>query len=265
MQKKYFYTFAIITITALLLTAPIQPAAASNNGKLEITDLTGTNYAFTPEELTAMPKTYVYSDLFCYGYLVVTGNWGGVQLSYLLSQANLTAEVGSVQFVASDGYKVVIPLNLALQPQVIVAYEKDEEILSEGYRLVLPDLNGANWIAYITSISMLASGADYPEVVSEAVPIASFRQTPQLSNPTTTPAPTQNPTPTQQPTPTAIPSSNQAEPTTTPQTVQPTPTPQITNSDFNIDDVLLYAIAVASAIILIAAAALAIRHRTRKQ
>ena len=208
-----------------------------------------------------MPKTYVYSDLFCYGYLVDTGNWGGIQLSYLLSQANLTTEVGSIRFEATDGYKVVIPITLALETQVIVAYEKDDQSLAEGYRLILPDLNGATWIAQITSLSMLSSGANYPEVISSAVLSASSGQSPQLNNPTTTPQPIQTPTPT----PSTIPSNNQTEPTITPQPVQPTPTPQITNSNINVDDVLLYAIAAASAFFLIVAAALAIKHKTRKQ
>jgi len=173
--------------------------------------------------------------------------------------------VGSVQFVASDGYKVTIPINLALQPQVIMAYEKDEQSLPEGFRLVLPDLNGAVWIAYITSLSMLTSGANYPEVVSAAPPSGSSGQPAQLNNPTTTPQPTKTPTPSPQPTPSSIPSNNQPEPTGTPQPVQPTPTPQITNSNFKVDDVLLYAIAATSAVILIAAAALLIKHKTRKQ
>jgi hypothetical protein len=264
MQKKYFYLFALISLTALLLTAPMQPAAAASSGKLEINDLSGKNLIFTPEELSAMPKTYVYSDLYCYGNLVVTGNWGGIQLSYLLSLANLSAEVGSVQFVASDGYKVTIPINLALQPQVIVAYEKDDESLPEGYRLVLPDFNGAVWIAYITSLSMLTSGANYPEVVSAAAPNISPGQSPQLNNPTTTPQPTHTPTSPQQPQPSTIPGNDQAE-LTTPSPVQPTATPQITNSNFNVDEVLLYVIVATSAFILIATAALAIKHRTRKQ
>jgi len=265
MQKKYFYMFAIITITALLLTAPIQPTSAANISKLEITDLSGTKFVLTPEELIAMPKTYVYSDLFCYGYLVDTGNWGGIQLSYLLSQANLTTEVGSVQFEASDGYKVVIPVTLALENQVIVAYEKDDQSLLEGYRLVLPDLNGATWIAQITLLSMLASGANYPEVVPAAVPNTSSGQSPQLNNPAATPQPIQTPTPSPQPVPSTTTSNNQANPTITPQPVQPTPTPQITNSNINVDNVLLYAIAAASAVVLIAAAALTIKHKTRKQ
>lgn len=261
MQKKYFYTFIIITATVLLLTAPMKPVAAAENGKLEVTNLSETQLVFAPEELAAMPKTYVYADLLCYGNLVTTGNWGGIQLSYLLAQANLTSEVGSVQFEASDGYKVTIPIDLALSPQVILAYEKDGQSLPEGYRLVLPDLNGAAWIAYVTSLSMLTSGANYPEVVSAGASIISSVQSPQINNPTTTPQPTKTPTPSQQP----APSNNQAEPTATPQPVQPTATPQITNSNFGVDDVLFYVIGGASAVILVVAAALTIRHKTKKQ
>ena len=259
-QNKYFRVFAVIAVTALLLTAPIQPAGAANSGKLQITNLSGTKFTFTPQELTAMPKTYVYSDLFCYGNLVVTGNWGGIQLNYLLSQANLTAEVGSVQFLASDGYKVIIPINLALEPQVIVAYEKDEQSLSEEYRLVLPELNGAAWIAQITSLTMLASSADYPEVVSAPLNAPS-RQSPQVNNPTTPPQPTQTPTPPPQQ---STPSNNQAEPTTTPHTVQPTPTPQTTDSDIKVGDIVLYAVVVASAIFLVAATTWAVKHKAKK-
>ena len=267
MQKKIFYTFAIITITAILLAAPIEPTKAANMGNLEITDLSGTLFVLKSEDLAAMPKTYVYSDLFCYGYLVDTGNWGGIQLSYLLSQANFTAEVGSIRFVASDGYKVIIPINLALEPQVIVAFEKDEQELDEGYRLVLPDLNGAAWIAQITSLTMLTSSANYPEVVS-AAPAPSSGQSPQLNNLITTPQPTQAPTPTatptQKPIPSSIPSNNQAKTTITPQPVQPTPTPQITNSNSNVDDVL-YVITAALVVLSITIAVLAIKRKTRKK
>ena len=255
--------FAIMTLIALLLTSPIQPVAAAEYGKLEITDLSGTNFSLSPVEIAAMPKEYVYADLFCYGYLVVTGNWGGIQLSYLLAQANLTAEVRSVQFTASDGYKVIIPIDLALQPQVIVAYEKDEESLSEGYRLVLPDLNGASWIAYITSLTMLTLDAKSPEVVPAAPPPSSG-QSPLLNNPTTTPQPTQTPTPTQQPTPSNIPSNNEVEPITSPAPIQPSPTPNLTNSDVKIDGVVLIAVAAASVLLLLVTTTLAVKYKAKK-
>ena len=165
MQKKLTLTCTILTAITLLLIATT-PSATAANGDLQITNVSGAQFIFTYDQLLAMPKADSSAELLCYGDLVTTGNWGGVQLSYLLAQANLTQEVGSVQFLASDGYKVTIPIDLALQPQVILAYEKDSQTLSEGYRLVLPELNGAAWIAQITSLSMLASGANYPEVAS---------------------------------------------------------------------------------------------------
>ena len=41
-----------------------------------------------------------------------------------------------------------------MQPDVIVAYEKDFAPLPEGLRLVVPEANGNIWISMITSINM---------------------------------------------------------------------------------------------------------------
>jgi len=101
-----------------------------------------------------MPKTIVSADLYCYGNLVISGAWGGVALSLLLEQVGQEPTALSVSFSAQDGYKVTIPLERALQPEVIVAYEKDGALLSETFRLVVPGANGNIWIAMITSISL---------------------------------------------------------------------------------------------------------------
>jgi DMSO/TMAO reductase YedYZ molybdopterin-dependent catalytic subunit len=265
MQKTLTLTCTIITAIALLLIAPVQSATAvGTSGTLEITNLSGGQFIFTYEQLTAMPKVYSYADLLCYGNLVTTGNWGGIELTYLLSQANLTGEVGSVQFMASDGYKVTIPIDLALQPQVILAYEKDNQALPEGYRLVLPELNGAAWIAQITSLTMLASGANYPEVASAGGGSLSG-QMPQLTNPTMTPQPTPAPTLpplTPKPTPSNSPS---VTPTDTTDQAQPwaTTTPASINADLTPQTTLIYAIVVGSAVLILAVVALAIRRRRK--
>jgi hypothetical protein len=259
MPKKLALTCTIITAITLLLIATT-PSATAANGNLETTNISGAQFIFTYDQLLAMPKTYSYADLLCYGNLVTTGNWGGVQLSYLLAQANLTQETGSIQFLASDGYKVTIPIDLALQPQVILAYEKDSQPLSEGYRLVLPELNGAAWIAQIASISMPASGANYPEVASAGG--GSFSgQNLELNNPTVTPQPTpaQTPPPTPQPAPTNTPDIQAAT-----QTHQPTQTPQTTNANITSKTMLLYAITSAFAVSLAAAVTVAIKRKSKK-
>ncbi len=163
MKFKLIHVFIIASVLLLpLLLSPIPPVLADASISLKIINLEGTNFSFTNEELLAMPKTEVNANLYCYGSLVTSGNWIGVHLSYLLALAQATPDVFSIDFLASDGYSVSIPIELAMDPQIIIAYEKDNIILPEGLRLILPDYNGGSWIAMITSLNMSTSTAQYP-------------------------------------------------------------------------------------------------------
>lgn len=163
MKSRLIKLFIFMSILPLLLslntTTPV--SAAASNG-LGITNFEGINFSFTQQELLLMPKTEVNANLYCFGTLVTAGNWVGIQFSYLLSLAQVNSNVSSIEFHASDGYSVSVPLELAMQPQTIIAYEKDNQSLSEGLRLILPGYNGGSWISMITSISMSASTVDYP-------------------------------------------------------------------------------------------------------
>ncbi len=75
MQHKTPLTYITAILTALLLTIPL--AAAQNNG-ITITNLTQNTINLTYDQLKALPKTIVNSDLYCYGNLVTSGDWGGV-------------------------------------------------------------------------------------------------------------------------------------------------------------------------------------------
>jgi hypothetical protein len=192
MQKRAILSFLVTTATLLLIATP---TLAEPPNTLLLTNLNGGYITVTYEQLQTMPKTVVNADLFCDGALVTSGNWDGVQLSYLLSLNNLTSQTGpaqSIQFTASDGYSAYIPINLALDPNTIIAYGKDDVPLNEGLRLVLPGYNGASWIAMIATITMSASGAQSPLGIS-AGPGAISSGTAQQSN---TPKAQQTPTPT---------------------------------------------------------------------
>jgi len=165
-KRKLTSICTIIAMLALLVTATIRPVAADDPSNLEITNLSGTSINLSYAQFLEMPKTVVNADLYCDGALLTHGNWGGTLLSYLLTQTQATPEVSSIQFAASDGYTVAIPIDLAMQPQLIVAYEKDDIPLVEGLRLIVPGANGAVWISKITSIKMSTNGADYPPGVS---------------------------------------------------------------------------------------------------
>jgi hypothetical protein len=163
MKNKLIHVLIIASMIWLPLSLTLTPSVlADPSNNLKIINIEGTNFSFTNEELLVMPKTEVNANLYCYGDLVTSGNWVGVRLSYLLALAQATPDVFSIEFLASDGYSVTIPIELAMDPQIIIAYEKDNISLSEGLRLILPDYNGGSWIAMITSLSMSTSTAQYP-------------------------------------------------------------------------------------------------------
>jgi DMSO/TMAO reductase YedYZ molybdopterin-dependent catalytic subunit len=200
MKLKFLLLCTFLTI---LLTT-ITPATATV-GSLEITDLSNVTNNFTNQQLTEMPKTTINAELYCYGNLVACGDWSGVQLNYLLTQTNDNSEVKSIQLVASDGYTVTIPFQLAMAPETVIAYQKDGELLT-GLRLVLPGVNGASWIAQIVSITMRNTQVDEPAAAAGPggrgnliASIIENKQSP-ISPPTPTVTPEQT-QPTQQPTP----------------------------------------------------------------
>jgi hypothetical protein len=170
--------------------------------------------------LQTMPPTTVYSDLLCGGLLVTTGNWQGVQLSYLLQQAGADPSAAFLEFHASDGYSVVLDAFQASYSDTIIAYQLNDQPLDEVYRLVLPGQNGASWISQITEIAVTGGNA-YNNYLNYTAP------TPTNSA-TTSPPP---PTPTASPAtpPTSIPT---APPTVTPapaNTTEPTIPPPVAN------------------------------------
>ncbi len=194
MKNKLILLCAIAT-TLLIAITPTTTAT----GTLEITNPSYDTQNFTYQRLTEMPQTTVYAELYCYGSLVTMGNWNGIQLSYLLTQANATSEAKSIVFTASDGYVVTLPIEVAMAPEIIIAYQMDGEPLSEGLRLVLPGYNGASWIAKIVSITVSNMAAEPPAPAGVGLPkddlIKDIKDTTQASpTPTLTPNPTQQTT-----------------------------------------------------------------------
>jgi hypothetical protein len=157
-KKKLVQTCLYLTLFGLLSIIPISKASASTAWNLQVNGANTTvNYNY--DQLLAMPETDVNANLACYGSPVASGNWGGVSLSYLLSQTGLDPTTASVNFAAKDGYKVSLSFEVAMQSDVIIAYQLNGASLPETLRLVLPGYNGNMWISMITSITMSASTA----------------------------------------------------------------------------------------------------------
>lgn len=172
MKKRLFPTFLFLILFSSLPMLPIVRTSADDvTGDLQVTNLAGNTRNFTYSQLLAMPQISVNASLYCYGTLVTDGDWSGVSLVYLLQQAEADpAQASSINFVASDGYSVTIPIEVAMRRDVIVAYEKDSTPLSEGLRLVIPGVNGNIWIAMITVISMTDGAGAIPEFSSWLIP-----------------------------------------------------------------------------------------------
>ena len=229
MKVKFFLTSAIM---AILLITLIPTAIASST--IEVTNLSSGTYTFTYQQFAEMPQTTIFAELFCYGSLVASEDWNGVQLSYLLTQTNVSSEVKSIQFTASDQYTVTIPIQLAMAPDTIIAYHYEGAQITD-LRLVLPGINGASWISQIVSINMSNNEVDAPAAASGTGARGSFaqyiienRQTP----PKSTVAPSQT-----QPTPKPMPDNSTiiqiVPPVDTSESSQ-TPQPQTDSSQSNI-------------------------------
>ena len=154
MKKKLLQACIFFTLLGLLLITPTVKVSADTQWNLQVTNLAGTTVNYSYDQLLAMPQTNVTASLSCYDNLISNGNWGGVSLTYLLQQAGLDPSVASIDFLASDGYAVNIPMQLAMQSVVIIAYEMNGAPLPEVLRLVVPGENGNMWIDKITSINM---------------------------------------------------------------------------------------------------------------
>jgi DMSO/TMAO reductase YedYZ molybdopterin-dependent catalytic subunit len=107
------------------------------------------------DELVAMPTTTVSAELCCYGSLVDSGNWTGVRFGLILERAGPYPQADTLVFHATDGYSITLALAWAMHDDVIIAYEKDGKFLPETTRLVVPWVNGEQWISEITRIEIV--------------------------------------------------------------------------------------------------------------
>lgn len=112
----------------------------------------------TFDELVKMPLETVNAQLYCVGNPttpLVEGNWSGVRLGLLLETAGVSGKAIKVAFYASDGYKTDLTISQALNDNIIVAFRRDDSLLSERLRLVVPGKWGYKWISGLTHIQLV--------------------------------------------------------------------------------------------------------------
>ncbi len=112
----------------------------------------------TLDEILAMPQSTINAQLFCVGgpaTVLVSGNWTGVTLAYLLEKAGVNQTAVKVVFRASDGYSTDLTVQAAMSQDIIVAYQLNGEPLKERLRLVAPGRFGYKWISSLTVIELV--------------------------------------------------------------------------------------------------------------
>jgi DMSO/TMAO reductase YedYZ molybdopterin-dependent catalytic subunit len=260
-MKKTLAISALLLILALTTLAVTENAAATTTGDLVITDRAGQQTTITNDQIIALPSTTEEALLSCYGSLVASGEWTGVKISDLLDYVHADTASGSIDFTAQDGYKISIPMDTALQPNVILAYEFQSEPLQETYRLVVPEANGNVWIALVVSMTVNDAGA--PTVIGRNVNVydatKDFTQNIPQQTPAPTPASTVKPiTPTPEP---SVPAS--ITPTTAPTNATDTSTNiSAVQSGFSLDPV--YGAVASVIVVLIVVSLLAVRQKRVK-
>jgi hypothetical protein len=208
-------TIVILSMASFLNDVPTRVFAQTSypDGTFRVVGEVTNPLTVTIDDLTVMPETEVNASLYCQNQLVSDGTWGGVAVRYLLETAGAASAANGVEFYASDGYRVDFALGIVLEPNVIIAYEFNDQPLP-SLQLVLPDQPGSLWIRMITEINLTATGG------ASVSPVTTFGPPPnELIQPTNTSQPTEIPTPT------AVPTTS-ASPTPTTNTPQPTETGQ---------------------------------------
>jgi DMSO/TMAO reductase YedYZ molybdopterin-dependent catalytic subunit len=209
---KKFLTTTIITATILLsLTAALNQTVTAETtipSVLTITGLVDNPTDLTLAQLQALPKTIEYATIICVDFpekIVEEGNWAGVKLSVLFGTADIKSEAVKIAIYASDGFSSDLPVQVAMEDNIILAYEKDGQALS-SLRLVVPGRWGYKWVNLVGRIEAVdydylgfweSKGYSDTAIVGQdsggpKVPLA----TPSVTLTPTTPIPSKTPTPT---------------------------------------------------------------------
>jgi len=262
-------TVLVILSLAYTSSSPANTAAADTESNLAVSEwlLNVTGLVENPlnlswREIFAMPKSSVDAAIICVDFpetVVTQGRWTGVKLRTLLDEAKPSPDAIKVAFYANDGYSTDLPLSIAMQDNLIIAYEKDGAPLND-LRLVVPNKWGYKWIRQLSTIELVNynllgywEGVGYSDEANIAATSTPDPFTPSLPNigapfpslaaPETSPSATPYPSP---------------PPVTSPVPFQSTPEP---SGGMSIPADVVYTIAASLIIGVLALALLFVRKR----
>jgi DMSO/TMAO reductase YedYZ molybdopterin-dependent catalytic subunit len=142
----------------------IDPSVDMAGWSLQVDGLVERPTTYVHSDITALPSYSDYYTLMCIsntvgGDLWGNAHWKGVRLVEIFSRVGLKPGIRKVVFHADDGYTDSVPLDVALRPDALLAYELNGEPLPKehGYpaRLLIPGIYGMKNVKWITRIELV--------------------------------------------------------------------------------------------------------------
>jgi len=142
----------------------LDPSVAVASWKLTIDGLVERPTTLSFADVSGLPAHSDYYTLQCISNLVggdLWGNahWKGVRLVELLTRTGLKPGVRKVIFHAADDYTDSIPIDIALRPDTLLAYEMNGEPLTKEHgfpaRLLIPDIYGMKNVKWVTRVEVV--------------------------------------------------------------------------------------------------------------
>ena len=145
----------------------VQPAVDAESWELQVFGSVDDPGAYTFESLQSeFEVVEEYAVLACISYelgdtLVGHSLWRGVRLSDVLSAAGVRDGAVDVVFRGADGYEDSIPLEVAMDPSVLLAVAQNDEPLTQEHgfpcRVRIPKIYGMKNVKWLTSIEVVDS------------------------------------------------------------------------------------------------------------
>jgi len=114
--------------------------------------------SLTYDDLRCMARIEATPRLVCPGFFEDVALWAGVPLRDLLEAAGAPTSGVRVRLYGADDYDQLIPIETAMSPTAMVAYEWEGEPLPfiHGFpaRIVLPGSTGSLWVKWLYRIEV---------------------------------------------------------------------------------------------------------------
>jgi DMSO/TMAO reductase YedYZ molybdopterin-dependent catalytic subunit len=148
---------------------PFDPTVDVATWSLQVKGLVARPLALSYAEFVrSAPPVERYQTLECIsnevgGDLISNARWKGVRVRDILALAEVRPESTAIVWRSADGYFESIPLEVALDPESLLAYEMNGEPLPQKHgapvRVLLPNRYGTKQPKWLTSIEVADAGA----------------------------------------------------------------------------------------------------------